>query len=448
MAVQLVLRRPVPVPAAQLRVIWQGFREGDQAQAIFSDDSGQARRWPSSAARWIQRDGLRQGEEWKVNLPGVPADVDRIVLQIVSSFSRTVGVAVQPLAGDRDDALLHPGAELTAHQAQDVLEVIRSGPSWVLTALNTAVVDSGTADHQVAAAASAPTNPASPAQEVTGAVAPADQPIRGWSGPVTDPPMTAALTTTRPSEKDLSDPAPAGSPAPAGNAAPAGGAPHPGQHPADPPLRGSAPAIPRSPRVPASFNPPSTRPDNFGPQVQIPTRLEMAVDAVRAGGKTKPRGAVNAVVDTSASMRPWMASGQLADVLTAVQAVAGACNRPTVAATFVPGGAEVELELATEPAALLRSHLLANGLRTGDRDMVLDAASTAARRGGLQLLVTDDPSLVAAQAAVIVLLGPPSIDAGFSPGDSRSDTAVVTVPPGPVDVRRLARALADAAATV
>jgi len=42
----------------------------------------------------------------------------------------------------------------------------------------------------------------------------------------------------------------------------------------------------------------------------------------------------------------------LADVLTAVQAVAGVSNRPSVAARFLPTDQEVEVALATDPAEI------------------------------------------------------------------------------------------------
>jgi hypothetical protein len=141
-------------------------------------------------------------------------------------------------------------------------------------------------------------------------------------------------------------------------------------------------------------------------------------------------------------MRPWIVSGELADVLTAVQAVAGVSNRPSVATRFLPADQEVEVALATDPADVLRTQLKASGLRTGDRSALLAAAGRTGRPGGLHVLVTDDASLAAEiDPAVVVLLGP---NAGTAARNAPAN--LVAVPPGPVDVRRLARELADASA--
>src|SRR6478735_1547750 len=113
MVVHMVMRRPVPVPAPQVRVVWQGVRSGDTPEARWTDGSGQEHRWSGTrGVPWLQRDALREGEEWKINLPGVPADVPAVSLFLSSPIGRTVGLMVQPLSGDPNAAVLHPGAAL------------------------------------------------------------------------------------------------------------------------------------------------------------------------------------------------------------------------------------------------------------------------------------------------------------------------------------------------
>ncbi|MET0965994.1 MAG: hypothetical protein ABWZ02_06335, partial [Nakamurella sp.] len=226
---------------------------------------------------------------------------------------------------------------------------------------------------------------------------PVDPVITGWSGPVTDHPFRNS--------------------------------------PSQPPARPAPEPLQATPAANGS-----RRPADDGPQVHIPARLEQAVDAARATGNTRRRTTVSAVVDLSASMRPWIASGQLADVLTAIQAIAGASNRPSVATRYLPAGDEVDLELGTEPAQALSSQLATNGLRTGSRSALLAAVDRTARRG-LAVLVTDDASL-AAGSGVTVVLGP----AAAEHVRVNDDQLLISVPPGPVDIRRLARELADATA--
>ncbi len=397
MAVQLVLSRPVPTPAAQVRVIWQGHREGDLVRATWTDPSGAVSDWPGSQGiRWAQRDSLRQGEEWKINLPGVPDGIDRIVLTTTATGPRSVGVVVLPLTHNPDDAVQHPGAELAANETRELLELTRSGTGWLVTALNRVVLDG--VEHRVAS------RPTISAPEQSPAPAPTVEPVvAGWSGPVTDHPIDVRRPRVRPSD---------------------------GIEP------GSAATAATAMRSGSSY--PSRTAESAGPPVPIPPRLEEAVDAVRATGSTRSRTRVGAIVDLSASMRPWIASGHLADVLTAIQAVAGASNRPNVATRFLPADQEVDLSLATEPADALGTQLAASGLRTGDRSALVAAADLAGRRGGLTVLVTDDASLATGPGATVVL-GP-----GASGATGRGP--VVSVPAGPVDVRRLARQLADATA--
>jgi hypothetical protein len=392
MAINLVLRRPVPAPAPQLRIVWQGFRNGDVAEARWVDASARPHRWSGSRGlAWLQRDALQANEEWKINLAGVPGDIQVISLSMSSAADRTVGVVVQQLAGDPNAAVLHPGAELAAGAVIDLVEFRRVGPAWQVTALNSPV-------GAPTAAVDAPPPPGPPPH--TPPVAPAATPFPGWSGPVSDGPAP-------------SDPT------------------------AGPPV---SPPVPLDPTV--------TRPwaDHIddGPRVSIPDRLTPAVDAARSTGKVR-RARVSAVVDLSASMYPWITSGAVADILTAVQAVAGAAQRPSVSARFFPDGADVDLQLDAEPAAALRSHLRAVGLRTGDRGHLVNALPGPGSTDTVTLMVTDDPSLAnepdAAGATTVVLGG----DTRSGPGAAASSTSAsaVFLPPGPVDVDRLARELAD-----
>ena len=73
-----------------------------------------------------------------------------------------------------------------------------------------------------------------------------------------------------------------------------------------------------------------------GRTIPIPPHLQPAVDRIRASSGEVRRQQVSAVVDISASMRPWLSNGLVSDVLTAVQAVAGASSRPSVSTAFSP----------------------------------------------------------------------------------------------------------------
>jgi hypothetical protein len=148
-------------------------------------------------------------------------------------------------------------------------------------------------------------------------------------------------------------------------------------------------------------------------------------------------------------MRPWLVSGQLGAVLSAIQAVAGASSRPAVSARFLPpaselaGGRSVELTLEASPQAALTEQVATAGWRTGNRATLLAAARKGANRSGLHLVVTDDVSIARQLGAgtVTVLLG------DSVPGPPLP-ASTVQVPPNSLDVRSLARdvALAGAAA--
>jgi hypothetical protein len=145
-------------------------------------------------------------------------------------------------------------------------------------------------------------------------------------------------------------------------------------------------------------------------------------------------------------MRQWLSNGLVSDVLTAVQAVAGASSRPSVSTAFAPATGGVELNLEDSPAAVLGAEIRRAGLQTGSRAILDTAVDAAARRGGVAFLVTDEEPVTGARAGadgrptvLTVVLG--------NARRQRADTsgAVVAVGPGPIDIALFARDLALAA---
>jgi hypothetical protein len=386
-AIQLVLHRSAPAPASRIRIVWQGFVTGDSVEAVWVDRTGEQRWSGTSGLRWLQRDAMRPGEQWKVNLLAVPADIARIGLQITRSGGGTIGVAVMPLPGNQDDTIVHPGAELVAGQTRAVLELSRMAANeWAITAISTSVNRDDESSGSDAARPAARAKQSDP---------------EGW-GPE---PLSEGSSFDRPK--------------------------------LDAPSSSDTAATRIS----------GTSGQDHGPSVPIPAALQSAVDAARATGAIHRRQVVDAVVDTSASMRPWMVSGQLGMVLKAVQAVAGASSRPTVSAQFLPSASElavgrsIELKLDSSPDEALAEQLAATGLRTGNRRALLATARKGAARPGLHLVITDDV-LVARElgsGTVTVLLGDGPLGQSL-PGWT------VHLPPNSLDVRSLARDVALAAA--
>lgn len=368
MAVHLVLRVPAAVPAAQLRLHWQGVAPGDGVLAQWLDGAGRLHRWAGEAGvRWLQRDQFAAGEQWKINLDGVPADVAAVTLVATVTRSGTVGLGVSPLADDTHAAVLHPGAGLEAGVPTRVAEFTRSSGGWTLTPLNSPIAP--------AAASPIPGEPSPPA----------DVESLSWSSR-----PAGALTSP--------------------TSGPTAGAVAPQAHQG------------------ASWTPPAST-------VRIPDRLTGAVDAARSTGQVT-RTTVEAVVDLSASMRPWLVTGAVPDIVTAVQAVAGAASSPTVGVRLHPSDTRVRLDLDTDPAALIRDHLQTAGLRTGDRSWLLRSlpGPGQAPSDRVTVLVTDDPSLASATSAVTVLVG----DAPVTGPET-----VVAVGTAAIDIDRLAAALAE-----
>lgn len=434
MVVHMVLRRPVPAPAPQLRVIWQGVQSGDAPEARWTDGSGQEHRWAGTrGVPWLLRDELRQGEEWKVNLRGIPADVVALSLRLSASVERTVGVLVQPLSGDPNSGVLHPGVTLAPGATVELMVMHRAGDGWQVVALNddpSAMPAPGAPPPPPPVTQAPVAGPATSDSRPAGATGPTAAPA-GWGAPVTDAPGPP-----HPADRDTSV------------------VPGPATRPVDAPASAPWAAPTGPPPTATASNTPGwtdrSAPQHTvgqGPQVPIPDRLSGAVDAARATGLVR-RARVSAIVDLSASMHRWIASGALADVLTATQALAGAAQRPALATRFLPDGAEVSLDLHAEPATALRDHLQVAGLRTGDRRRLLAAVAesstgSADRDGGREsvtVVITDDPSLTSAvgpgTTAVIVGVAGETWAGAVEP-----DRAVAVA--GPVDVPRLARDLAQ-----
>jgi hypothetical protein len=343
MAVQLVLNRPVAAPAAQLRISWQGVDSTDQLMAHWSDARGGSRWEGVGSIGWLLQDPFRAGE-WKLNLTGIPTEVDRLVLQVRAVATRSVSVVVTPLGGAHGETLVHPGAQLDPPGSPtDLLEFARAGREW----------------------------------RVTGVVAIVGEPIQNDSS---------------------------------------------GRGSAD---RFSTGTHQRLQRLETGEQ----------PVIAIPPRLESLVAAARTGRRTDETERVSVLVDVSASMRVWIEGGQLANVLTAVQAVAGAQGQSTVPTWFHPVGQSFEIALTVEPSEPLQAVVNRAGSQTGDRRMLLDAARRGAADGsGVQVVVTDDESLATAgvPGSVVVVVGP-EISRLSGPGVQAR---------GPVESRTLARVLA------
>lgn len=347
MTLHLTLFKAVPVPSAQLRIVWQGIRIGDTAAASWTGAAGR-QVWRAEAnLPWLQRDPYVTGEEWKINLAGAPADTDTITLELTSSTPRTVGVAILPLAGDPGDGMVHPGTELVADRTCELIHLRSVDGQWNVVAIN--AVRQGTAG---------------------------------------EPRGTGAASA---------------------------------RHEADTSTVG--------------------QPFETGRQIPIPEHLQPAVDKIRAAGGAVRRAHVDAVVDISASMRPWLASGMVADALAAVLAVTGASARPSLSLRFSPGGGPIDVPLDAAPDETLHREINHHGLRTGSRIQLRAAAEQAAGRGGVVFVISDEPVAAPTDPASVltVVLG----DATRPTGRSGPRAGmVVAVGTGPVDVGVLARDLA------
>jgi len=360
MVLQLALGGSAATPSSQIGINWQGVRPGDELTAEWADELGLQNWSGGTPLGWIRRDAYGTGERWQLDLERVPATMSTISLVMSSPTARAVGIAVAPLSGSADDAVLHPGLQVAGDEVTVVLELRRSTAGWQVVAKNT--------------------------------VRPSEPP--GHTGP--HPPGQTGPHPTGPT-----GPHPTG---PAGQTGP---------HPPDP--DGGRPTV----------------------AVVIPDHLRAAVDRVRSSGAARHHARVSVVLDLSASMRPWLVNGVLADTLTAIQAVTCASSRPSMSVRLVPDGAATEIDIADSTDDMLKGFLARTGLRTGAARALHSQAAAAAGRGGLVFVITDDPFAAARMGsdAIAVFLGSAAVP-----------TERLVVVGESVDVGMLARELAVAAA--
>jgi len=171
-----------------------------------------------------------------------------------------------------------------------------------------------------------------------------------------------------------------------------------------------------------------------GVGVDVPDALREAAVLARHENLVRSGEPVTALVDLSASMRPRLAAGTVAGVLTALQAVAAAAHRSEVSVVALSDRVHEArpLRLTDDPEEFLRTWTQEIGLRTG-------APGTAESwRGGSDagfVVTVSDQQHVPGPAAgrnCLVLLVPSGVDASTpaSPGtvvvaDGRPDAAAV-----------------------
>jgi len=334
MVLQLAVGGSTAVPWTQIGITWQGVGPGDEMSARWSEESGRGEWSGRTALPWIRRDSYRRDEHWQVDLQRVPAGISLISLVLRSSVARSVGVAIVPLNGSPDDAILHPGMRIVADQPTVLMTIRRTGGA-------------------------------------------------GWTASV-----AAGLV---------------------------------------------------DPENPFPEPEPDRDPGHAQVAVPVPPALESPVRSVRSTGQARKHVRISAIVDISASMRPWLVNGALADTVTAIQAVACASARPAVATVLVPAGHPSDLPVEKPSAEFLSEAVTRYGLRTGNALAVRAQTDDALRRGGVVFVVTDDPLTRPAEdeRAITVVL---------STGTARADR-LLTVGET-VDVDGLAADLAIAAASV
>lgn len=287
MVLQLAVGGSAALPWTQIGITWQGVGPGDEMSARWSEESGRGEWSGRTPMPWIRRDTFRRDEHWQVDLQRVPSTLRLISLVLRASAVRSVGVALVPLSGSPEDAILHPGIRIAADEPTVLMTLRRSGD--------------------------------------------------GWTAAVAGSAMSAA-----------------------GFAEPASG---------------------------------EETPDDGGWQVAIgvPEALKSPVDRVRSTGQTRQRSRVSAVVDVSASMRPWLVNGALAATVTAIQAVACASSRPSLTLALVPDGGVADLPIEAPAGDFLIDRVSRHGMRTGNPRALSTTTHDVLRRGGIVFVVTDDP---------------------------------------------------------
>ena len=338
MVLQLTLGGSAAVPS-QIGIHWQGVQAGDRLTTEWDGALGPERWSVGSPSMWIRRDTYGVGERWQLDLSRVPVGVPLICLVIAAPSERSLGMAVVPLSGSADDAVLHPGVHIGADENTVVLELRRVGPGWQAVARNTVRQTDDVPDQHRS------------------------------NGALQQPGINSASSMS----------------------------------------------------------------------IAVPDHLQVGVDRIRASGAARGHGRVSAVLDLSASMRPWLLSGVLADTVTAIMAVACASSRPFVAIRVVPDGGIKEVGIENAAGDVLGGFLERMGLRTGGPSALRTEIAAAAVKGGPVFVVTDDPFVAGrvGDTAIVVLLGSE---------DVRSGDHLVAVPGDSVDIGLLARDLATAAA--
>jgi hypothetical protein len=176
--------------------------------------------------------------------------------------------------------------------------------------------------------------------------------------------------------------------------------------------------------------------------IDVPETLREAAVLALHENVVRSGEPVTAVVDLSASMRPRLASGAVASVLTALQAVAGAADQRAVSVVAVSDQVHEAraLELSDDPEEFLRQWTREIGLRTGVRGPLRQWV-TDHPGNGLIVTVSDQPrwtSPTGARHCQVRLI---------PPGDGtpvREDAGTVVIADGRPDAMRVVRALAHA----
>jgi len=124
--------------------------------------------------------------------------------------------------------------------------------------------------------------------------------------------------------------------------------------------------------------------------VPVPAPLQAPAVLARREGLVRRGETVTAVVDLSASMRPRLATGTVAGVLTALQAVAGAADQYELQVVGVSDRAygPRALGVSDDAAAFLRTWVQEIGLRTGVRGTT-EQWVTAQALPGLVVSISD-----------------------------------------------------------
>jgi hypothetical protein len=170
----------------------------------------------------------------------------------------------------------------------------------------------------------------------------------------------------------------------------------------------------------------------------VPEALREPAILARRESVVRRGESVTAVVDLSASMRPRLLAGTVADVLTGLQAIAGAADQRGVQVVGVSDRAHGPrmLGLAEDAESFLRQWVQELGLRTGVRGTTEQWVSSQAQ-SGLVVTISDqepdeEPTAAAVRRLCVVLTAP---GAGTTQAAGRPGTVVLSEPaPSPATV--------------